>query len=136
MSQENPKVQVKNSSPFGAQYEELSTDHNQMFGYDADWRYSLLQRLAFSPRLEVMVSDCLLWISTSALVTSLSGVAIALGVPIAAVSWLGILVLIPVGLWAIWVNKYLDPIFKDITGLRITLVLFGIAIALLFGIWL
>lgn len=136
MSQENPTVQVKNVTPFGVQYEELNTDHNQTFGYVADWKYSILQRLAFSPRVEVMLSDCLLWVSTSALATSLSGVAITLGVPIAVMSWLGVLFMIPVGLWAIWVNKHLDPIFKDITGLRLTLVLFGIAIALLFGVWL
>ena len=136
MPQDNPNVQVKNATPFGVQYSELRTDHNQTFGYPDDWRYSILQRLAFSPRLEVMVSDCLLWLSTSALATSLAGAAVVLGVPVVVVSWLGVLLLIPVGLWAIWVERNLDPMFKEITGLRLTLVLSGIALALAFGVWL
>lgn len=136
MSQDNPTVQVKSGTPFGEQYNELKTDHNQTFGYAADWKYSILQRLAFSPRFEVLLSDCLLWISTSALATSLAGVAVTLGVPVAVISWLGLLLLIPVGLWAVWVNNNLEPVFKDITGLRLTLVLFGVATALVFGIWL
>lgn len=132
MPQDNPKVQVRTETPFGVHYQELNTDHNQNWNTVHDWRYSILNRLAFPARLEEAIADALLWISTSAMVGSLAVYSIYLGVPVAVIVWLSVFILFPILLWANWINSNLEDGFKQITGLRLSLVLFGIAISVLF----
>lgn len=133
MPLENPKVQVKTHSVWGDNYQELQVDHNQQWNTNADWRYSLLYRLGFSPRLEVMIADCILWVSTSALLGNLLGIAVSLGIPSVGIAWFGLILLTPVLLWAIWVDRHFEKTYKEITGFRLLLVLLGFLLAVLLG---
>jgi hypothetical protein len=135
MSLENPNVQVKTETPFGVQFNEVKTDHNQSFGQLDDWKYSLVKRLAFSPRLEVAIADSLLWLSSSSmLAVSIAGL-LALGVPLLAIQFGSILLLIPILLWSKWIETHLDKSFQAIVGTRLLLVLIGFLIAILFGVF-
>jgi hypothetical protein len=135
MSLENPNVQIKTETPFGVQFNEIKTDHNQSFGQLDDWKYSLVKRLAFSPRLEVAIADSLLWLSSSSMVAvSIAGL-LALGVPLVAIQFGAVIILIPILLWAKWVEANMHKSFQNIIGARLLLVLIGFLIAILFGVF-
>jgi len=127
-NQGSPRVQVKTSSPFGDRVQDINVDSNKFSPID-DLRYTTLHRLSLPARFEHLVADVTLWISSTAFITSVVAHGVRIGLLSTGV--VGVLIfamLIPVLLWAIWLNATVDSSFKALTGIRVLLVLIGLIV--------
>ena len=130
MPLDKPVIFKKLRSSFGGErIEELPTDSNQVINLAPDWHAVLLSRLSLSPRLEVALVDIFFWVSSSAILSNLIGWGVVLGllsteaVMIATIVGLGFL-----SLWGTYLQSNFKDTYKDITGLRLVMVLLGLTI--------
>lgn len=129
MSLENPKVQIP--TKWGT-YADVQIDHNQS-PHSADaWSISLMKRLSFSPKPEVILADLTSWIATSATVSyTLTGFWI-LGASSLVITIPLIVAGLVIGIWSFLVSQQLGDVFLKLVKIRVLLLAVGIC----FGVWL
>jgi len=130
-SQNSPRVQVKTDTIFGQRIENVTVDSNQ-FDPISDFRFTTLHRLALPARFEHLVADVCLWIASTTFLTSV--VVHGLRIGLLSMGLVGVVVtalLIPVFVWALWLNACVEPSYKSITGIRVLLVLIGLVLGVI-----
>lgn len=129
MSLENPRVQVRGA---WGHYSDIEIDHNQSPNSAEYWKISLVRRLSFSPKPEVLLADCVAWIAYSTLTSyTLTGISLAVGSTLVLFIPLGVLSSLTL-IWVVLVKEQLGEVFLSLITKRVLLVGLG----LFCGVWL
>lgn len=125
MSLENPKVSVQGK---WGHYTQIVVDHNQSPNSSEYWKESLMKRISFSPKPEVLLADLLAWIGYSA--TASYGIvflwkagvsSLVLSIPLAAIA-------LVIAIWVRLIADQMGSTFLELVSKRVLIVLLGLTL--------